>query len=153
MRNQIIIQSLLLMLFPVICSAAIYKWTAPDGSVHYSQQKPPSTDVKRMHVDMQPPSDTSTYKKPGQTDKEQQKKTAKEQPESGPAAGNKPAEPQLSKKQKKQLCDQARKTLDTLTTHARIREKDKEGNISYMDDKRKNERIKLEKENINKYCH
>lgn len=148
MRNLILMQSLILFLFPVLAGAAIYKWTDADGKVHYSQQKPASTESKRMHVDMHPPTDTSSYKKPSLKKDKGDKKPADQ------AKGNDQKKPpELTAEQRKQRCERAQKVMQTLTSRGRVRERDKDGNIRYMTDEEKNNSIKQQQKNIEKYCH
>jgi hypothetical protein len=135
-------------MFAAPCYAAIYKWVDEDGKVHYSETRPAEHQSKKMHVPMRTPENTSTYKRPSlKTDKDAEAKDG--------AAGEdtkQAADSGMSSEEKAKICDRARAVLQTLTAGDRVRQKDQEGNITYMTEEEKQKRITSEKGKISKYC-
>jgi len=146
MRWNILILSFTLSLTPLALSAAVYKWTDESGNTHYSQSRPADAKSKRMNIAPPPREDFSTYKKPSLNKKEgaddQSNKTAAND---GPAGkkkskGNDPG------------CKAAKSNLKKLLSSGRSRTKDKDGNVSYMSDEQKQQRLKQERDFIAKNC-
>ena len=148
MRWNILILSLFIILTSTSTYAAVYKWTDKDGNTHYSQKKPTDAQVERMKIAPPPRKDASTYKKPSLGKKDGSDKQSSEQAdnESSPTEKKKLAEKQDSD------CKAAKSTLKTLLSRGRVRLQDKEGNISYMSDEQKQQRIKREQDFVNKSC-
>jgi len=137
-------------MFSAPCLAAIYKWVDKDGKVHYSETRPTEQQAKKMKVPTRAPENTSTYKRPSlKTDKEGDK-----QAKSGDqkAADKQPADDGMSSEEKAKICQRARTVLNTLTSTGRVRQKDQEGNVTYMTEEEKQQRITKEKDKISKYC-
>jgi len=134
--------SLILFFSYTLCNAGIYKWVDAEGNVHYSQERPPQGPAEKMDVQRHAPRDVSSYKRPGSKADEakteegtEEKVTEEKQPETKP-------ETKAEKKQRSAACAQARKSLATMESSGRIRSKDKDGNISYLSEQQKQERIK-----------
>jgi len=140
-----------LLLTPLLGHAAIYKWTDKAGNIHYSQIKPSGAVNKldRMRVDHQHvPADRSTYKRPGsKTDAD---KTKKDDPENKPADKKKK---KLSPQQRTKYCASAKRNLATLRAKAQIKQRDKKGNIRFITEKEKQNRIKQARRFMKKNCH
>lgn len=146
----------LFMFTPVLVSAAIYKWVDAQGNVQYSAEKPQDAEAEKIHVNTQPPVDRSTYHRPGQ-DEAKTDVTA-----NAPAKDDKdktPAEKRTdqakkteSEKIKKEMCTEARKTLQTIEENARVRIEDAKGNVNYLSEAEVAARKKSEQERVNKYC-
>ena len=132
------------MLFPALCFATIYKWVDEEGKIHYSERKPPEASAEKMNVPSKAPTVTSTYKRPSlktedETGADTQGDTQQKKPEMNP-------------EEKKKACNDARKSLETINSRGRVKLRDKDGNIRYMGEDERQDRIKREQERINKYC-
>jgi hypothetical protein len=127
----------------------IYKWVDKNGTVTFGAEPPESTPAQPVTVDTYvPPTPDATADKPdgkntGNTDKNDKKKAAKTQ---------KPAKPEMSAAQRRSLCQQARNDLAALQAHGQIRQKDANGNISYLSDQQKQNRINNDNRDIQQYC-
>lgn len=138
----------LLIATPFISSAAIYKWVDEEGNVNYSQEKPKETKSERMKVDTAPSIDRSTYKKPSTKTKEQT--TEKTSPDTKDAEKDK--KKGKSAKNNDSGCKAAKANLNTMRNSGRVRQKDKDGNVSYMSDEQKQARMKQEMDYIKNNC-
>jgi hypothetical protein len=138
---------------PLDASAGpIYKWVDKDGTVTFGSRPPESTPAQRVNVDTyvppaQPATDEKTNgkeaDKTGKNSKEKDKKTVK---------AKQPAKPEISAAEKLRLCNQARQDLAALQAHGQIRQKDANGNVSYMSEQQKQSRINADRRDIQKYC-
>ena len=149
MRWNTIILSLFISLIPISSYAAVYKWTDDDGNVHYSQTKPTNAQSKRMKMAPPPQQDQSTYKRPSLGKKDGADNQDNEQTSGD--SGNQSDKKKSANKQDPG-CKSARSTLKTLLSSGRVRQRDKDGNLSYMSDEQKNQRIKHEQDFIAKNC-
>ncbi|WP_444929617.1 DUF4124 domain-containing protein [Microbulbifer sp. SSSA002] len=154
---------LLALLIAVTTTAAhadgIYKWVDEDGVVHFGEQPPGNTSVD---VIQKPKSER--YKK---WEAEQEAITAHSTKAHispvAPQAERSSAEEQQRQQQeakakaeaaakRAELCSAYQKNLKSLTTHARVREKDKEGNYRRLGEDERQERIAKAREQIKKNC-
>lgn len=136
------------VLFPILSQAAIYKWVDEEGKVHYSQQKPVNTKTEKIKVNSRPPTPSSSYKKPTLKNKEDQKAENNKTQQGGKAA----KKPQVSAQEKAKLCKQAQTNLQALLSRGRVRQRDTEGNVSYMTEEEKQQRIRREQDRVKKNC-
>jgi hypothetical protein len=146
----------LLALTPILAQAAIYKWVDAEGNVQYSSEQPKDTEAEKMRVNTQPPIDRSTYKRPGQaSDKsdDSAKTDATEDKDKSPADKRADATKKAeSDKIRKEMCAEARKTLQTIEDNARVRIEDDKGNITYLSEAEIAARKKTEQGRVTKYC-
>lgn len=146
----------LFALLPVLAQATIYKWVDADGKVQYSSEKPADAEVEKIKVDTQPSPDYSTYNRPGR-DKAATNDSAKADKS---ATGDKSATEKRadmakkaeSDKIKKEMCAEARQTLDTIEGSGRVRIEDAKGNINFLSDAEIAARKKSEQDRVTKYC-
>lgn len=126
----------------------IYTWVDANGVTHYSQQPPEdaqtpthtdklySDDLKPKQIGTVAPS-SPIVKNQAQTDLE---KTA--------AAIN-----QADSAQAKQICENARHSLNVLTTHAKLNKKNKQtGEVVAMTEEQRQASISEQKERIKLFC-
>jgi len=148
MRWNILMLSFSISFTPISLYAAVYKWTDNDGNIHYSQERPGHIQSKRMKI-APPPQDISTYKKPSL-----RKKEAADNQNNGKNSdkNNRQADHKRSTNKQDTGCKAAKLTLKKLLSSGRVRKKDKNGNLSYMSDKQKQQRIKQEKDFITQNC-
>ena len=135
-----------LLFTPLLSSAAIYKWTDTQGKVHYSQEKPKATEGKldKLKINHHVPVDRSTYKRPGSDDLKAKK------PEKN--AEKKTKKKKLSPQQRAKYCASAKRNLQTLRAKAQIKQRDKKGNVRFITEKEKQERIKQAQDFVRKNC-
>ena len=157
--NQSIRQIALFSILSLTCTlsiAGIYKWVDDEGNVHYGQQRPADASSEKMDVQQYAPRDTSGYKRPADkssddntdsaaTDEADNKKQEAEKPE-------KKVETAAEKKRRLMACSQARKNLSTMQSIGRVRSKDKDGNVTYMSQTQKEEKMSQAKSLIAKHC-
>ena len=150
MLNRFPVVLCISIMFAANCHAAIYKWVDDEGKVHYTETRPPQYEAEKMRVPTRAPENTSTYKRPTlKTNKDAKSEDGNgEQSE----ASQKTAEPDIPEDQKAQMCQRARDTLQTLNSSGRVRQRDDEGNITYLSEEEKQARISREKDRISKYC-
>jgi hypothetical protein len=131
---------------PLDASAGpIYKWVDKDGTVTFGSRPPDSTPAQRVTVDTYvPPTPPAADKAAnGKTDKNDKKKVAK---------AKKPAKPEIPPAERRRLCEQARNDLAAIQAHGRVRQKDANGNLSYLSDAQKQDRLNAANRDIQKFC-
>ena len=145
-----------LALTPTLAAAAIYKWVDEQGNVQYSSEKPRDAEAEKVRVNTQPPVDRSTYRKPGQDDAKADdtaKKDAEDDKTKTPAEKRAEyAKKAESDKIKKEMCAEARQTLQTIEGTARVRVEGADGAVSYLNEAEIASRKKSEQDRVNKYC-
>lgn len=135
---------------PIVTQAAIYKWVDEDGEVHYSQQKPQNTKTEKIKVTSRAPENTSTYSKPTLNKKPDEKQASDKSAKSSAETTGK--KPKKSAKERADSCKQAQTNLQALTSRGRVRQKDDKGNVTYMSEEQKQQRIKREQDRIKENC-
>ncbi len=129
----------------------VYRWTDANGTVHFGEHPPQGVKASRLS--------TSTGKRStrGASPKAEEEAEAAssgaptaeaEQPEAQPTVAAKPPKP----KKNKEICERARYNYTTLSERARIRQKDENGEESYMTEEQKKEQKKAAKKAIDDYC-
>ena len=156
MERQMLSRTALLLslscLITTMAHAGIYKWVDEQGNVHYSQTKPTDQKSKKMKVNTRKPDSSSSYKRPSlKKDKEGEAGKAAEQ-QQGQAADKQQTSDDVSPQQFKEMCETARKSLAAINATGRVRQRDKDGNVSYLSEEQKQERIKREQERVRRYC-
>lgn len=127
-----------LMIFSCSASAGLYKWVDDEGNVHYSQKRPPNQQFKRLKA---PPPVPAASKPLYQSEQAKQSK-----------GGNDTAAAETAKNEKAREtnCANAKKNLNAYQVYRRIR--DKEGNVTVIDDKVRASQIAKAKQAINDFC-
>ena len=125
-----------MMIFAASASAGLYKWVDNEGNVHYSQKRPANQQFKKLKA---PPPAPETSKSLYQTS------------EPAKAASNTAAaETAKNLKIRADNCEKAKKNLNNFQVHRRMR--DKEGNVTIIDDKVRASQIENAKKAISDYC-
>lgn len=125
-----------MMIFASSTFAGLYKWVDDEGNVHYSQKRPAKQQFERLKAPPPAPdSDKPLY---------QSNKSAD--------APNKAVAEETAKNEKirAENCAQAKKSLANYQIYRRMRDKD--GNVTIIDDKVRASQIKRAKEAISSYC-
>lgn len=125
-----------MMIFTSSAFAGLYKWVDNDGNVHYSQKRPTNQQFKQLKAPPPAPENSKplyqSYKPAGKT---------------GNTAA---AETTKNKKIRADNCVKAKKSLNNFQIHRRMRDKD--GNVSIIDDKERARQIESAKQAITNYC-
>ncbi|GAB2894171.1 DUF4124 domain-containing protein [Microbulbifer echini] len=139
----------------------IYKWVDEDGVVHFGEQPPNSAEVE---VIKKPKSERfkqwESEQQAALTEEQAKQEASKHSPE--PQNTNK-QEPQGSSKMEEEIaraqaqaraqrCESSQKNLKSLTTHARVREIDEQGNHRMLGEDERQQRIADEKKSIRDNC-
>ena len=126
-----------MILFATSASAGLYKWVDSDGNVHYSQKPPRDTQYKRLKA---PPPAPEDAKSPYQTPV-----APKEKPD-----GTVKKLTDKNLKIRAENCEKAKKNLTNFQIHRRI--KDKDGNVTVIDDKDRQKEIENAQKAIRDFC-
>ncbi|MGH8493635.1 MAG: DUF4124 domain-containing protein [Moraxellaceae bacterium] len=138
-------------------AAQFYKWTDDQGVTHYSEEPPPASASKSSEVKVRTrlPSGAQT-----QIDKEAKPvddKNAKSQPKKDDKAApdktstDKAADNQTPE-QYQEKCKALKANLETMQSHGRVREADKEGNLRALSEEEKQRRMDETQRGIKAYC-
>lgn len=125
-----------MMIFASSAFAGLYKWVDDEGNVHYSQKKPRNQQFKRLKAPPPTPENSKPLYKSN---------IPSEKPSNTAAA-----ETVKNKKIRADNCAQAKKNLNNFQIHRRIRDKD--GNVTVIDDKVRASQIENAKQAISNYC-
>ena len=125
-----------LMIFSYSASAGLYKWVDDEGNVHYSQKRPANKQFKKLKAPAPAPADAKPlYQTTGTSNKAS--KTAKN-------------ESAKNEEIRASNCAKAKKNLNNYQINRRIRDKD--GNVTVLDDKVRASQIENAKAAISNYC-
>ena len=126
----------IMILFATSASAGLYKWVDDEGNVHYSQKRPLDKQYKKLKAPPPAPEDAKSLYQPI---------TPKDKPNSTVQA--------LTDKNLKiraENCEKAKKNLTNFQIHRRI--KDKDGNVTVIDDKDRAKQIENAEKAIKDFC-
>lgn len=126
-----------MMIFASSASAGLYKWVDNEGNVHYSQKRPANKQFKNIKA---PP--------PAPTDSKPLYQSSK--PATKASGGTAADETAKNQKIRADNCAKAKKNLNNFQIHRRIRDKD--GNVTVLDDKVRANNIENAKQAISNYC-
>lgn len=111
-------------------SGTVYKWTDAKGQVHFGDQAPDGVKSEKMSID------TGTAEKmanPG-LDNGSNSPSATEG-SNGDSGSKNPSDTAAAEAQRKKNCEIAKKNLQVIETHGRIRVKEKSGKYHYLSPK------------------
>lgn len=126
----------MMMIFASSASAGLYKWIDNEGNVHYSQKRPVNQQFKRLKAPPPAPDTAKPLYKSGAPATESGKTAA--------------AEATKNKEIRAKNCAQAKKSLSNYQIHRRMRDKD--GNVTIIDDKERANQIENATKAISNYC-
>ena len=133
---------------PLSANAAIYKWTDANGHVHYSQNPPPdgrkSVEIKPPPQPADTPSAVKEMKATEQKFEKSRKERLKEQKDR--AAAEKKAT------EKKARCNEARHSLQRLTTTNRVYKTDAQGNRRRVPEPERQADIERARKDVAEFC-
>jgi len=128
----------IMMIVASSASAGLYKWVDDEGNVHYSQKKPRGQQFERLKAPAPAPEDS----KPLYQSSETNKKVGGEDTAAKETAKN--------NKIREENCTKAKKNLNSYQVYRRIRDKD--GNVTIIDDNERAKQIKSAQDAISQYC-
>lgn len=145
--------AILVMLFVMVTgiqAGKIYKWVDENGQIHYSSQKPPGQEVETVKVKKGPKAVQA--EESGSADKADDKDAPTAEDEEAEAL----AREQLAKSDaanKKKMCEQARRNIDSLNASVRVVQKDeKTGENVRMSDEQRVQALKKAQQAVKEYC-
>ncbi len=139
-----------LVLLSPVSQATIYKWVDEQGRVSFSDQ-PQSENAKPIDIRVHQPHRS----KAADSKNNQSRQPGKPPSQQGGQLPDSEAQqqaPRLSRKEKRRRCADARKRLQAITVRNRVRERDASGNLRFLTEKERQQRLKQAKTNIRKYC-
>ena len=125
-----------MIIFASSTSAGLYKWVDDEGNVHYSQKRPLDQQYERLKAPAPAPENSTTLYE-----------SAKQK---SPTNNVVDTETAKNEKIRAENCANAKKNLSNYTVYRRFRDKD--GNVTNIDDKVRAKRIEEAKQAINDYC-
>ena len=136
----IIILSTAIIASPI--NAKVYKWVDDNGQVHYGE-KPGSTQAEQVQIRT---NETTTPRKikQGEDDKAEGKDKAE--------AAKEPEQPEMSKKEKRKLCNEAKSDLAAIMSRGRMREINEKGEYIYLTEEQRQDRISAAKKKQKEFC-
>lgn len=126
----------IIMIFASSASAGLYKWVDDEGNVHYSQKRPRDKQFQRLKA---PPPAPEGSKPLYQSTKLNDK--------SNDAVASESAK---IEKIRASNCTQAKKNLNIYKLYSRIRDKD--GNLTVINDNVRAQKIESAKKAIRQFC-
>lgn len=146
---------LLLLLTSTTAFAALNKWVDEEGKVHYSDQPPPP-NVKAETLRTGPvapaveaPAAAAPAEAPGNAEREAELKR-KQQAEK--EAADRAALEQANREIERTNCENARQSLRSLEAGGRLAEYDASGEMRYVEDDEREQRIAKEQAAVNRWC-
>lgn len=143
--------AVLLIMLHTSSFAGIYKWVDENGQVHYGE-KPVGSEAEEVTIRQ------NTTTKP-RINKKDEEGTGEDGKESSTTEGNEdtekapePKEVEISKKEKRQLCNEARSDVAAINSRGRLREISATGEYTYLSDSQKQQRLSAAKKKMSKYC-
>lgn len=131
--------------------AGIYKWVDENGQVHYGE-KPVGAEAEivtiRQNTTTKPRVNKKDEDGTGEDGEGNSTTEGSEDTEKAPE----PKEVEISKKEKRQLCNQARADVAAINSRGRMREISATGEYSYLSDGQKQKRLSAAKKKQSKYC-
>jgi hypothetical protein len=128
----------------------IYKWTDAEGNVHYGSQKPADAPAEKMQVDT---GLTGTNTGAEALDKMKQEADDEARRIKEEGIPEQPPVPSLPMKEVKRRCAAAKQDLATIQARGQLKERDEQGNISFVSEEARQQRIKQAQKQIKEYCY
>lgn len=125
-----------MIIFASSASAGLYKWVDDEGNVHYSQKRPADQQFERLKAPAPAPENSKPLY---QTDTNKSKNT-----------NTTAVETAKNKEIRATNCANAKKNLNAYQIYRRMRDKD--GNVTVVDDKVRAQQIERAKQAINDFC-
>lgn len=128
-------------------SGTIYKWTDASGQIHFGDQSPDGVKSEKMSIET---GKAEKMANPGGKNDGQSSAAAAPTGSKPEANGQKTGDTTTAEAHRQKNCDLAKKNLQILDNHTRVRIKGKDGKFRYLTSKeiqaKKTEYAKVEKE-------
>ena len=125
-----------MIIFASSAFAGLYKWVDDEGNIHYSQKRPRDQQFERLKAPTPAPESSEPL---------YQTKTKKSKNTNTTAT-----ETAKNKEVRATNCTNAKKNLNTYQVYRRLRDKD--GNVTVIDDKERTLQIERSKKAISDFC-
>lgn len=126
----------IMMIFASSASAGLYKWVDSEGNVHYSQKPPRGQQFKRLKSPPPAPENSKPLYQSTELKKKNSDVLA--------------TETAKNEKIRATKCSNAKTNLNSYQLNRRVRDKD--GNVTIVDDKERALQIEKAKKAINEFC-
>lgn len=141
--------ALFILITPTLSYSAMYKYKNENGNWVFSQHPPVSGEYEVIKKKRE--SRSSRLSKDARDAKvTKARESVIGKPESKAAKDKVAAETAKNKDKRKEACEKSKKGLSSLQIYRRF--KDKDGNVTTMDDNERQKRIKSAQENIKQFC-
>ena len=148
MKSCLKFLTLLFGLLSFTAYADINKWVDENNQIHYSDQPAPS-NVKKVPINSSSESASDVPAQKTLAEREADfRKTQKAKKEAETEAAKQREDDQA----KQQYCEEAKNNVRTLESSPRISTYDSKGELVYMDDAVRNQRLEEARKGINKHC-
>ncbi len=151
MRNEKLIFSIitaslcLFVLSPL--QASVYKWVDENGQVHYGEQ-PGNTGAEKVIIRQ----NETTKPRPINKAEEETTESGKENTEQQAEVPAEPEVPKISKKEKRQLCNEATNDIASISSRGRMREINKKGEFVYLTEQQRQQRLSAARKKQREFC-
>lgn len=142
-----VLSGLLLVSPPLL--GAVYKWVDENGTVHYSQVPPQSGPVEELNPTTGQPRIESGSLTERLKRQQEQREAAQEEQRQAAQEARTEADEQAARRRN---CATARSNLSTLEAGGRFRYADADGNLRYLTDDERQERMAEARKQIEYFC-
>lgn len=143
-----------MLILPLSVTAGIYKWVDEEGNVHYGSQRPENLSAEKLKIDVPKKStetDPAKDENPEDGENPENEQTEEEKTEEA-TKPEEPEEPKMSRAEKKRLCSSARKRVAKIESRGRLKTTDDKGNVRFLSDTERNDRLKQARGDVKNYC-
>lgn len=150
-----IITTALLLFLQSASYAGVYKWVDQDGQVHYGDKPADKADAKKVIIRDNETTKPRPVRKTKEGDDNTQQGSNSVENETGDKTARQPTktdQPTISKREKKQLCNEAKSDIAAITSRGRMREKNANGEYSYLSEKQRQQRLAAAKKKQREFC-
>jgi len=118
--------------------SSLYKWEDDQGITHYSERPPAGvSNFEKVNAEIAPGNAPVDYKPAGAAETQQKSSDVAAETAAAAAASE---QAQASTSASDERCEKARKNLEALTSFARIRVKDPDGQVRFLSEQEVNTR-------------
>lgn len=146
--------TLLLLLTSTAASAALNKWVDSEGKVHYSDQPPPpNVKSETLRTSPAPAAEAPPAASPSAApDSAEREAELKRKQQAEKEAADRAALEQANREIERTNCENARQSLRSLEAGGRLAEYDASGEMRYVEDDERAQRIAREQAAIGRWC-
>ena len=151
MHNKRLVTGIFLALFCLFIQpplyAGVYKWVDEAGQVHYGEH-PGNTDAEKVTIRQNETTKPRPINKAEEDTADSDKKNTDKQTE----ASGEWVEVPPSKKEKRQLCNEATNDIASISGRGRMREINEKGEYIYLTEQQRQQRISAAQKKQRKFC-